>query len=198
MKIREYDSQNLPYPVNILPLHFYTPHNQPAEEALDSHSPESACFPLRAYHLYKSSFYFLDLLVLSLNSLCHETRTYSLVSIITNPNTICYCCSVAQLCPTLCDPMDCSTPDFPVLYHLLEFAQTPVHRVSDGIQPSHLLLFPSPLAFNLSQHQGLLQWVDAASGGQSTGTSIFITCHTLFIQIIHILLTVWLSNNIEI
>ena len=155
MKIREYDSPNLSSPVNILLLHFYTPHNQPAEEAQDSHSPKSACFPLKAYHLYKPSFCFLDLLLLSLNSLCHETRTYSLVSIITN-YTICYCCSVAQSCPTLCDP-DCSMPDFPVLYHLLEFAQTPVHQVSDAIQPSHLLLFPSPLAFNLSQHQGLLQ-----------------------------------------
>ena len=64
------------------------------------------------------------------------------------------CRSVAQLCPTLCDPMDCSTPDLPVLHHLLKFAQTHVHRVGDTIQPSHPLLSPSP-AFNLSQHQGL-------------------------------------------
>ena len=156
MKIREYDSQNLPSPVNILRLHFYIPHNQPAKEAQDSHSPESACFPLRAYHLCKPSFCFPDLLLLSLNSLCHDTRTYSLVSIITN-YTICYCCSVAQSCPTLCDPMDCSTPDFPVLYQLLELAQTPVHQVGDAIQPSHPLLSPSPPAFNLSQHQGLFQ-----------------------------------------
>ena len=63
--------------------------------------------------------------------------------------------SVAQLCPTLCDPMDCSTPGFPVHHQLPELAQTHVHRVGDAIQPSHPLLTPSPPAFNLSQQQGL-------------------------------------------
>ena len=53
------------------------------------------------------------------------------------------CCSVAQLCPTLCDPMDCSTPVFPLLHYLLEFAQTHVHRVGDAIQSSHPLSSPS-------------------------------------------------------
>ena len=62
--------------------------------------------------------------------------------------------SVAQLCPNLCNPMDCSTPGFPVHHQLPELAQTYVHLVSDVIQPSHPLLSPSP-AFNLSQHQGL-------------------------------------------
>ena len=71
--------------------------------------------------------------------------------------------SVAQLCPTLCDPMDCSTAGFPVHYQLLEFAQTHVHRVGDAIQPSHPLSSPSP-ALNLSQHQGLF-----TSGGLSIG-----------------------------
>ena len=70
----------------------------------------------------------------------------------------CCCCSVAKLCLTLSDPMDCSTPGFPVLHYLPEFAQTHVHWVSDAIQPSHPLSSPSP-AFNLSQHQGLFQWV---------------------------------------
>ena len=65
--------------------------------------------------------------------------------------------SVAQSCQTLCDPMDCSTPGFPVHHQLLELAQTHGHRVSDAIQPSHPLLSPSPPAFNLSQHQGLFQ-----------------------------------------
>ena len=65
-------------------------------------------------------------------------------------------CSVAQSRPTLCDPMDCSTPGFPVLHHLLELGQTPLHQVSDAIHPSHPLLSPSLSAFNLSpQHQGL-------------------------------------------
>ena len=62
--------------------------------------------------------------------------------------------SVAQSCPTLCEPMDCSMPGFPVCRHLPEFAQTRVYWVSDAIQPSHLLSSPSLPAFNLSQHQG--------------------------------------------
>ena len=57
-------------------------------------------------------------------------------------------------CLTLCDPMDCSTPGFPVLHHLPELAQTHIHQVGDAVQPSCPLLSPSP-AFNLSQHQGL-------------------------------------------
>ena len=58
--------------------------------------------------------------------------------------------SVAQSCPTLCDPMDCSTPGFPVLHQLLELTQTHVHQVGDAIQPSPPLSSPSPPAFNLS------------------------------------------------
>ena len=64
---------------------------------------------------------------------------------------------VSQSCLTLCDPMDCSTPGFPVHHQLPELAQTYVHRVSDAIQPSHPLSSPSPPAFNLPQHQGLFQ-----------------------------------------
>ena len=66
-----------------------------------------------------------------------------------------HCCSIAKLCLTLCDPMDCSSPGFPVLHYLLEFTQTHDHGVGDAIQPSHLLSPPSPSVFNLSQHQGL-------------------------------------------
>ena len=58
--------------------------------------------------------------------------------------------------------MDCSTPGFPVLYHLLEFAQTRVRRVGDAIQPSHPLSSPSPPALNLSQHQGLFHRVGSS------------------------------------
>ena len=65
--------------------------------------------------------------------------------------------SVAQLCPTLCDPMNCSMPGLPVHHHLPEFTQTHVHRVSDAIHPSHPLLAPSPPAPNPSQHQSLFQ-----------------------------------------
>ena len=70
--------------------------------------------------------------------------------------------SVTHLYPTLCDPMNCSTPGFPVHHHLLEFAQTHVHWVTDAIQPSHPLSFPSPLALSLAQHQGLFQWVGSS------------------------------------
>ena len=70
--------------------------------------------------------------------------------------------SIAQSCPTLCDPMDCSTPGFPVHHQLPEFTQINVHWVSDAMQPSHPLSSPSPPAFNLSQHQGLFQWVSSS------------------------------------
>ena len=66
--------------------------------------------------------------------------------------------SVAQSCPTLCDPMNCSTPGLPVHHKLLESTQTHVHWVGDAIQPSHPLLSRFP-AFNLSKHQGLFKWV---------------------------------------
>ena len=69
------------------------------------------------------------------------------------------CCSVTKSGPTLCDPMDCCTPGFLVLQCLPEFAQTHVHWVGDAIQPSHRLSPLSPPALNLSQHQGLFQWV---------------------------------------
>ena len=65
--------------------------------------------------------------------------------------------SSVQSCPTLCDPMNCSTPGLPVHHQLPEFTQTHVHRVGDAIQPSHLLLSPSPPAPNPSQNQGLFQ-----------------------------------------
>ena len=80
------------------------------------------------------------------------------------------CCSATQSHLTLCNPMDCSMPGFPVLHHLPEFAQTHVHRIGDAIQPSHPLSSPSPPAFNLSQHQGLFQWV--GSSHQSLGASV--------------------------
>ena len=71
------------------------------------------------------------------------------------------CCSVSKSCLTVFDPMDCSMPGFPAHHHLPEFSQIHVHRVSDAIQPSHPLSSPSFPAFNLSQHQGLFQWVSS-------------------------------------
>ena len=73
----------------------------------------------------------------------------------------CYC-SVSQSCQTLCDSMDCSMPGFPVIYHLPEFGQTHVHRVSDAFQPTRPLSSSSPPAFYLFQHQSLLQWMSSS------------------------------------
>ena len=70
--------------------------------------------------------------------------------------------SVTQSCPTLCDPMNHSTPGLPVHHQLLEFTQTHVHWVGDAIQPSHPLSSPCPPAPNPSQHQGLFQWVNSS------------------------------------
>ena len=70
--------------------------------------------------------------------------------------------SVAQSCPTLCNPMNRSVPGLPVHHQLPEFTQTHVHRVSDAIQPFHPLLSPSPPAPNPSQHQSLFQWVNSS------------------------------------
>ena len=71
------------------------------------------------------------------------------------------CCSVTKLCLTLCNPMDCSMPGFPV-HHLLEFAQTHVHWIDGAIQPSHPLSPSFPFALNLSQLRGLFQWVSSS------------------------------------
>ena len=69
---------------------------------------------------------------------------------------------VTQSCPTLCDPMNCSTSGLPIYHQLPEFTQTHVHWVGDAIQPSHPLSSPSPPALNLSQNQGLFQWVSSS------------------------------------
>ena len=80
--------------------------------------------------------------------------------------------SVAQSCPTLCNPLDCSMPAFPVHHQFPELAQIHVHRVGDAIQPSHPLLFASPPAFKLCSASGsfpVSQFL--ASGGQSIEVS---------------------------
>ena len=81
---------------------------------------------------------------------CHPTISSSVYTLMSDQIT-----SVAQSCPTLCDPMNCSTPGLPVHHQLPEFTQTQVHQVSDAIQPFHPLSSPSPLALNPSQHQSL-------------------------------------------
>ena len=88
--------------------------------------------------------------------------------------TIDCCCSLTQLCPTVCDPMKCSMPGFPVLYHLPEFTQTHIHWVSDAIQTSHLISPSSPSAFNLSQDQGLFQWVSSLHQVANESASVLL------------------------
>ena len=77
---------------------------------------------------------------------------------------ICYLqfSSVTQLCPALCDPVDCSMSGLPVHHQLLKLSQTHVHWVGDAIPLSHPLLSPSPPTFHLSQHQGLFKWVSSS------------------------------------
>ena len=90
---------------------------------------------------------------------CFKTEvctSLSLIEAIIDP--LHFCCSVAKLCLTLRDSMNCSTPGFPVPHHLPEFAQVHVPCIGDAIQSSHPLT-PSSSAFNLSLHQGLFQWV---------------------------------------
>ena len=82
-------------------------------------------------------------------------KVYKVVSVVIQYS------SVTQSCPTLCNPMDSSIPGFLVHHQLLELAQIHVRQVSDAIQPSHPLSSPSPPGSNLSQHQGIFQWVSS-------------------------------------
>ena len=91
------------------------------------------------------------------------------------------CCSVTQSCPTLCDPMDCSTPGFPVLYQLLDLPQTHVHRVSDAIQPSHPVIAFSCLQSFPASGSFPMSWL-FASGGQSIGASASASVLSINIQ----------------
>ena len=95
----------------------------------------------------------------------------------------CSCGSVAQSCTTLCDPMDGSAPGLSVPHHLLKFAQFHVRCIGEAIQPSHPLMPSSPSALNLSQHQGLFQWVQLfASDDQNTGVSALALVLPMSIQ----------------
>ena len=96
------------------------------------------------YHLSKFDIYALVKSLFLKGILCHQFS------------------SVVQLCPTLCDPMNRSTPSLPVHHQLPECTQTHVRRVSDAIQPSHPLSSPSPPAPSRSQHQSLFQWVNSS------------------------------------
>ena len=105
-----------------------------------------------------------------------------------------WCChSVTRSCLTLCNPMDCNTPGFPVLQHLPEFAQTHIHWFGDYIQSSHPLLSLSPPAFNLSQHQSFPVSQLFASNGKSIGAS---ASESVFPMNIQGWLPLWLTGLI--
>ena len=98
----------------------------------------------------------------SLSSPCRAAHSSWGSSLLCSPLGSAQFRSVAQSCPTLCDPLDCSMSGFPVHHQFLELAQTHVYRVSDAIQQSHPLSSPSPPTFSLSHHQGLFQWVSSS------------------------------------
>jgi len=106
---------------------------------------QSLCSELALTTTHSFAFFFFLVLHRSLRGVSHTS--------------IAWWCSLTQSCSILCNPMACSTPGFPVLQYLSEFAHIHVYLIDDAIQPSCPLLSPSPPAFNLSQHQGLFQWV---------------------------------------
>ena len=101
--------------------------------------------------------------------------------------------SVTQSCPALCNSMDCTTPGFPVYHQHLVLGQTHVHRVGDAIQPSHLQSFPSSPAFNLSQHQGLFQWVSSSHQVAKVFSKTLIQLYASWWGCAPSLLVVWLE-----
>ena len=102
---------------------------------------------------------FIDMKLFCLCVYCHQITQFPLAM---SHYIVIQFSSVTQSYLTLCNAMDYSMPGFPVHHQLLELTQIHVHQVSDAIQPSHPLLFPSPPAFSLSQHQGLFQWVSSS------------------------------------
>ena len=103
------------------------------------------------------------------------------------------CCSVLKLCPTLWDLMDSSMPGSSILHYLPEFAQIYVHWVGDANQPSHPLLPAFPFAFNLSQYQGLFQWV-----GSSHQVAKVLELWLQYQPLMNIVPVIFLLNNADL
>ena len=150
----QYETQNSHLKALFLCLSLHAPPHPPLQltlllSAWALLSWQSSQFWSDLCFLYFSAWQFLQFVFLKSWSLTESPSRAQSVS------------SVAQSCPALCDPMDCSMPGFPVYHQLPELAQTHVHQVSDAIQPFCPLPSPSPPTFNLSQHQGLFQWVSS-------------------------------------
>ena len=116
----------------------------------------SVCEPVSVWACECVCIYFFSLNHLKVNCRYHDTSLQK-----TCLSSVQFS-SVPQSCPTLCNPVNHSTPGLPVHHHLPEFTQTHVHRVGDALQPSHPLSSPSLPAPNPSQHQGLFQWVNSS------------------------------------
>ena len=114
------------------------------------------------HKLYHTVFIFLWLISIDVISSKSIHVCYSSLWLISIPLRYIHINSVAQSCPTLCNPMNCSTPGLPVHHQLPESTQTHVHWVGVAIRPCHPLLSPSPPALNLFQHQGLFKWVSSS------------------------------------
>ena len=129
--------------------------------------PLNICCYLSRWSINPNSSHFFELLISAFLISIHEM--YMLLYLFPFLLLICFwlqsvssVSSVAQSCPTFCDPMNRSMPGLPVHHQLPEFTQTQVHRGSDAIQPSHRLSSPSPPAPSPSQHQSLFQWVNSS------------------------------------
>ena len=142
------------------------------------------CYYILFAHLYYNNNHNSTLLQVSVCTTCQEMLNHLKIIPSINHKACCWYYSAAQSCPAICDPMDCSTPGFPVLHHLPEPAQTHVHWVIDAIQPSQPLLspFPScPQSFPASGSFPMSQLF--TSGGQSLGTSASASVLPMHIQV---------------
>ena len=118
-------------------------------------------FPKAIRNAYICSTLSFFLIYFLLKKNCFTELCYFLLNLNMNQPSVQFSL-VTQSCPTLCDPMNRSTPGLPVHHQLPEFTQSHVHWVSDAIQPSHPLSSPSPPAPNPSQHHSLFQWVNSS------------------------------------
>ena len=123
---------------------------------------KSIYYDFCVFNSWSYIFIFLMVCCTSMNQVTHLRFDYQLFFCTCSALSVSQFSSIAQSCLTLCNPMDCSMPSFTVLHHLLELAQAHIHWVGETIQSSDSLSSPSPPAFNLSQLQGLFQWVSSS------------------------------------
>ena len=123
---------------------------------------KSIYYDFCVFNSWSYIFIFLMVCCTSMNQVTHLRFDYQLFFCTSSALSVSQFSSITQSCLTLCNPMDCSMPSFPVLHHLLELAQACIHWVGETIQSSDSLSSPSLPVFNLSQLQGLFQWVSSS------------------------------------